>query len=145
MITFGLVDEGQAHAVYQWHRGFTSANAAVRQRTRAALDQLIEDRSLWHASEAGDYLGLAYASHDFERHEVEIGGLMVAEAARSRGVGSTLMQLALAHILISQRPLRTPAPGSWRTCSTPTRIPAGSSRNACASARQGESKNMDLW
>ena len=108
MITFGLVGEDQASEVYQWHRGFTGANDAVRPRGKKDMDRLIAAESVWLASEDKDYLGLAYANLDPEKPEAEVGGLMVIVRARGLGVGSTLMRLALAHIILAEKPLQIP-------------------------------------
>lgn len=58
----------------------------------------------WAATDDDGLVGLAYAAFDPESYEWEIGGLMVLERARGKGIGTILMLLALGHALISEDP-----------------------------------------
>lgn len=108
MITFTQVEESEAFEVYRWHRDFAQANAAFYPHQAVELDRLIESSSLWSAREDEDYVGIAYAHYDFENSQIELGGLIVAEQERMRGIGTVLAQLALGHLLVAEQPLQIP-------------------------------------
>jgi hypothetical protein len=58
---------------------------------------------VWSAKNAGrEYLAQAYARYDEVTKECEVGGLMVSEKARNKGLGLTMMSLALAHSLVEE-------------------------------------------
>ena len=104
-VDIALVRSEEALEVYRWHRGFQAANDAIFPRKVEDIIALVDDRTLWLAREGDDYLGLAYADYKLEKKELEVGGLMVAVAARGRGIGSTLMKVALGQGLLEVAPL----------------------------------------
>jgi GNAT superfamily N-acetyltransferase len=107
MIRFRLVDPSEYRLVFQWHSGFAAANDALFPQPVAVFKQMVEDRQLWCAEDAasGEYLGLAYAYFDSDQNCWEIGGLMVAAKSRGTGIGSTIMRLALGHLLFEEDPI----------------------------------------
>jgi GNAT superfamily N-acetyltransferase len=90
---------------------FARANDAIFPRTEEKFLELARDRQLWCAiSDADEYLGMSYANVDEDKNEVEIGGLMVHEAARGRGLGDFMMRVPLIHFLAMERPLHWDSP-----------------------------------
>jgi hypothetical protein len=54
---------------------------------------------------------MAYAAYSKENHEWEVGGLMVPEAMRGKGLGRIMMRLPLVSMLFDEQPLsRKPVP-----------------------------------
>jgi GNAT superfamily N-acetyltransferase len=67
---------------------------------------LVEDGLVWAALDDDEQLvGLAYSRFSEEDQEWEIGGLMVLERVRGRGIGAILMVLTLGHLLFNEDPL----------------------------------------
>lgn len=103
MILFSAIEFEQCETAYHWHRGFAGANDALYPRQYDEFQSLVMEGSVWAARDArGNYLALAYASYDEEKKECEVGGLMVATQARGKGLGATIMRLALAHALVEE-------------------------------------------
>lgn len=70
------------------------------------FEAIVERGYAWSALDReGDYLALAYANFDDRSSTWELGGLMVGTSERGRGYGSTLMRLALGHLLFEENPL----------------------------------------
>src|SRR6266581_8542145 len=104
MVEFSLIDPMKGREAYQWHRGFAASNDCIFPRSWESYERLADDGQLWSArNEKGDYLALAYFCFDDGRWEV--GGLMVANQERLKGVGSTIMRLTLGHLLFVEDPL----------------------------------------
>ena len=81
-------------------------NGAIFPRTIETFREMVFARSIWCAVDSQDqYLGMCYAHFDEELYEWEIGGLMVAEAARGLGLGSVLMRLPLINMIFNEDPL----------------------------------------
>lgn len=109
MILLSAIDFDECKAAYGWHRGFAGANDALFPRSRDRFEELVMEGSVWAAREhSGDYLALAYASYNEIEKECEIGGLMVAVQARGKGLGTLVMRLALAHIVLEENLLSDP-------------------------------------
>src|SRR5207248_2508729 len=90
---------------YQWHQGFAASNDCMFPRSWSTYQKLATDGSLWCARNmrTGDYLALAYFCLD--NHSWEIGGLMIANQERRKGVGSIIARLTLGHVLFEEDPL----------------------------------------
>lgn len=94
-------DKGEA---YEWHRLVAEADEHLFPRTQDAFDILISQRSIWFArDDLNDIIGMAYYAPDGE--DWEVGGLMIADEFRSKGIGSILMRLALGTVLTELDPL----------------------------------------
>jgi GNAT superfamily N-acetyltransferase len=103
MILFSALEADDCLAAYQWHRGFSAANDALFPRDQDDFESLVMEGSVWAAkSPSGDYLALAYSTYNEHTRECEIGGLMVAQQERSKGLGGTIMRLALGHALVEE-------------------------------------------
>jgi hypothetical protein len=110
MILFSALEADDCLAAYQWHRGFSAANDALFPRNQDDFESLVMEGSVWAAkSPGGDYLALAYSTYNEHTRVCEIGGLMVAQQARSKGLGGTIMRLALAHVLVEENLLEAGA------------------------------------
>ena len=111
-ITFRAIDTTEIGRAHQWHEDFASANEALYPRTASHFLQLAMDRCVWGAVSSDDeFLAMSYANFDDDKYEWEIGGLMVAQDARGKNLGSIMMRLPLAHMLFTEDPLaRDPAP-----------------------------------
>ena len=92
---------------YQAHSEFTATSQAVLPRSREQFLELVSEGLVWAALEDDHLVGLAYSRFSPEGNDWEIGGLMVLEQARGRGVGAILMLLTLGHLLFYQDPLGT--------------------------------------
>ena len=104
MITFSVVPSGRGLEAYQWHRGFAAQNPHILPRPWEDYKAYAEEEQVWCArTGSGDFLGLAYCA--FDRGTWELGGLMVAASERKSGLGSTLVRLALGHLLFQEDPL----------------------------------------
>jgi hypothetical protein len=109
MILFSAVDYEECASAYQWHRGFAGANDALFPRHHDDFQLMVLQGSVWAARDAnGDFLALAYANYDEQSKLCEVGGLMVAAQVRNRGLGSTIMRLTLAHMLVEENLLEIP-------------------------------------
>lgn len=109
MILFSAIAYEDCSAAYHWHRGFSGANDSLYPREYDDFQSLVMDGSVWAAKEAGgNYLALAYASYSESNNECEIGGLMVAKAARGQGLGANIMRLVLSHALVEENLLAIP-------------------------------------
>src|SRR5205085_6948820 len=98
MILFSALEAEDCLAAYHWHCGFSGANDALFPRDHDHFQSMVMDGSVWAArSTSGDFLALAYSTYDEAHRVCEIGGLMVAHQARSKGLGGTIMRLALGH------------------------------------------------
>lgn len=111
MIVFALVDaalESEARDAFNWHRGFSAANDAIFPRTPEQFRSIALAGHLWRAidSQDGSIVGLCYAVYEPHEKQWEVGGLMVARPWTGKGVGAALMRLAVAHLLLSEDPLR---------------------------------------
>lgn len=103
MILFSAIEHGDCVAAYHWHRGFSSANSSLFPRTFERYEDLVMQGSVWAARDtSGNFLAQAYAAYDEGSLECEIGGLMVAENSRGKGLGATIMRLALVHALLEE-------------------------------------------
>ena len=103
MILFSALEHGDCLAAYHWHRGFSAANSSLFPRSLERYEDLVMQGSVWAATDtSGNYLAQAYAAYDEGTKECEIGGLMVAENARGKGLGATIMRLALVHALVEE-------------------------------------------
>ncbi len=109
MILFSAIEAEDCFSAHDWHAKFAEADDALYPRDRDDFESMVMAGSVWAAkSPAGDYLALAYASYNEETRVCEIGGLMVAEEARGRGLGGTIMRLTLAHMLLEENLLAIP-------------------------------------
>jgi hypothetical protein len=109
MILFSAIELDECTSAYHWHRGFVGANDALYPRHHDDFQGLVMDGSVWAAkSLEGDYLAMAYASYDEAKKVCELGGLMVVMAERGKGLGGTIMRLALAHMLAEENLLSIP-------------------------------------
>jgi hypothetical protein len=109
MILFSAIELDECTSAYHWHRGFVGANDALYPRQHDDFQSLVMDGSVWAAkSLQGDYLAMAYASFDEAKRVCELGGLMVVMAERGKGLGATIMRLALAHVLVEENLLSIP-------------------------------------
>ena len=111
-ITFRIVDNSESRRAHQWHRAFASRHDAIYPRDERTFSNLVYDRSVWCAETSdGDYLAMSYAAFAEPEQQWEIGGLMVSEEARGKGLGSIMMRLPLVHMLVNEQPLaQTPRP-----------------------------------
>jgi hypothetical protein len=110
VITFSLIDPEEWREAYAWHREFVSTNDLVFPRTMEEYERLAADGQIWCARDDGKkFLGLAYfklgMSECRKLPAWEIGGLMVHESARKRGVGSAVVCLTLGHVLFEHDPM----------------------------------------
>ncbi|RSV38821.1 GNAT family N-acetyltransferase [Sphingomonas sp. ABOLE] len=81
-------------------------HSAIYPRTFETFQDLVWDRSVWCAvMDDGTFVGMSYAHFDAGQHEWEIGGLMVDDTARGKGLGAILMRLPLIHMLLNEDPL----------------------------------------
>lgn len=109
MILFSALDADDCTGAYHWHRGFAGANDALFPRNQDDFELMVMNGGVWAAkSPAGDFLALAYSTFDEAKTECEIGGLMVAAQERTRGLGGTIMRLALGHSLVEENLLELP-------------------------------------
>lgn len=105
-ITFRIVDSNEAVRAFHWHRAFAGTHEAIYPRSEEAFEGLVLERSVWCAvSSEDEYLAMSYASFADEDGVWEIGGLMVAEAMRGKGLGLIMMRLPLAGMLFNEQPL----------------------------------------
>lgn len=105
-ITFRTVDTSEIGRAHEWHREFASANDAIYPRSKEQFLQLALDRYVWCAVSTDDeYLAMSYANYDDVKNEWEIGGLMVADKMRGKGLGTIMMRVPLAHMLFNEQPL----------------------------------------
>ena len=107
---FDTSEIGRAH---KWHEDFAATNDALFPRTANHFLELAMDQCVWGAiSSADEFLAMSYASFDEPKNEWEIGGLMVSEEARGKGLGTLMMQLPLAHVIFTEDPLANTPPAS---------------------------------
>jgi len=99
------VDPEYGPKAYQTHAEFTATNQAVLPRTREQFLGLVSEGLVWAAIDEDQLAGLCYSRFVPDKNEWEIGGLMVLERAREKGIGSVLMLLTLGHLLFYQDPL----------------------------------------
>lgn len=103
-LTFRIVDNTEIGTAFDWHRTFAEAHEAIYPRDRDTFGGLVYDRCVWCAvSPDGLFKALSYAA--FSHDEWEIGGLMVCEEMRGKGLGRLMMRLPLVHMLINEQPL----------------------------------------
>lgn len=106
MFTFRRVPPDYRFEAYQWHRGFAAGDEHLFPRAKSAYGELVLNGAVWCAVTASnDYCAMAYYAEDDDAWEV--GGLMVSQSERGRGVGSILMRLALGTVLTEQDPLNS--------------------------------------
>jgi GNAT superfamily N-acetyltransferase len=105
-ITFRHVDPSEADRAYQWHRAFADGNSHIFPRTREHYEELARGWQNWCALDDDELVGLVYYSFDEHDQVWELGGLMVADGQKGRGVGATLMRVALANLLVDLDPLQ---------------------------------------
>ncbi len=110
MIRLSLVDPEEGRDAWLWHSGFCASNDLVFPRTLDDYGRLAKDGQIWAAKdEKGKYLALSYfqlgRSEKYEREAWEIGGLMVANSQRKRGLGRTITCLTLGHVLTQYDPI----------------------------------------
>jgi hypothetical protein len=104
MIQFGIVPLIDGEKAYQWHRAGAAQNEHILGRSWDDYREMAYEGQIWSAcNSAGEYIGLAHCCR--EPKVWEIGGLMVADAERKSGVGSTLFKLTLGHVLFMEDPL----------------------------------------
>lgn len=109
MFLFSAIEADDCISAYKWHTEFAASDDALFPRPHDDFQSMVMEGSVWAArSPAGDYLALAYASFNEDAGVCEIGGLMVAPDARGKGLGSTLMRLCLAHMLVEENLLAVP-------------------------------------
>lgn len=111
-VRFRIIDTDESEQAFRWHRAFADSHEAIFPRDRPTFDRLIAERSVWCAvSQDGEYMAMSYAAFSDKSHEWEIGGLMVSEAMRGKGLGRIMMRLPLVSMLFNEQPLsRKPAP-----------------------------------
>ncbi len=106
MITFRRVPPDDRYEAYQWHRGFAAGDDHLFPRAKSDYGELVLSGAVWcTVTASNDYCAMAYYAEDDDAWEV--GGLMVSESERGRGVGSILMRLALGTVLTEQDPLNS--------------------------------------
>jgi RimJ/RimL family protein N-acetyltransferase len=105
-VTFRIVDNEEISAAFAWHRDFAEKHEAIYPRDRNTFTDLVLDRLVWCAVTEDDvFRALSYAAFERPENKWEIGGLMVSEEMRGKGLGSIMMRLPLAHMLINELPL----------------------------------------
>lgn len=105
-INFRIVDNTEIGRAFAWHRAFAEANEAIYPRDRTTFADMVYDRSVWCAISPDDeYQALSYAAFSEANDEWEIGGLMVSDAMRGKGLGRIMMRLPLANMLFNEQPL----------------------------------------
>lgn len=112
MITFRIVDSSEIGRAFQWHSDFAALNDAIFPRPESTFKDMVFDRQVWCAIDSEDcYLALSYAAYDEDDNVWEIGGLMVTDGARGKGLGDIMMRLPLISMLVTERPMRcSPVP-----------------------------------
>ena len=106
MITFRRVPIENRYEAYQWHRDFASGSEHLFPRLRSEFSELVISGAVWCAVNASnDYCAMATYAED--GNAWEIGGLMVSDSERMRGIGSIIMRLALGTVLTELDPLNS--------------------------------------
>lgn len=98
------MDNTEIGTAFDWHREFANAHEAIYPRDRNTFADLVYDRCVWCAvAPDGAFKAMSYAAYSNE--EWEIGGLMVCEEMRGKGLGRVMMRLPLIHMLVNEQPL----------------------------------------
>lgn len=109
MIIFSAVKVHEWRDAYAWHREFCKTNDLVFPRKIEQFEELARLGQVFCAREDGKLCGLVYFKKDESicTGEVawEIGGLMVDPEHEGRGIGRTLVALALGYVLFEETPL----------------------------------------
>jgi hypothetical protein len=104
-VTFAIVDPEQGREAYQWHRGFAGANANVYGRPWADYEKMAARGEVFCAvDEHDDYLGLCYFHFEKKKKAWELGGMMVSQRERGRGIGGVLGRVTMGHVLFEEDP-----------------------------------------
>lgn len=104
-VTFSIVDPDHGREAYQWHRGFAGANANVYGRPWADYEKMAAAGEVFGAvDENDDYLGLCYFHFDKRKKAWELGGMMVSQRERGRGIGGVLGRVTMGHVLFEEDP-----------------------------------------
>jgi GNAT superfamily N-acetyltransferase len=102
-LTFRIVDNTEIREAFDWHRAFAEAHDAIYPRDRNTFGDLVYDRCVWCAvCPDGAIKAMSYAA--FSHDEWEIGGLMVHDEMRGKGLGRVMMRLPLVHMLVNEQP-----------------------------------------
>src|ERR1700685_2716147 len=88
---------------YTFHREIASSNSSIWPREEFEIRGFADNGELFgvHAERNGRFVGICYAHHyevSAGKREVEIGGLAVLGDVGRMGVGTLLIQFAIAHI-----------------------------------------------
>lgn len=97
-----VLDASAARRAFAWHRKFAENDNHIFPRTAEQYHALIKEGRVVGASSNGEFLGLTY--YCLEGVNWELGGLMVADSARGRGIGLTLARVALGHLFFDEDP-----------------------------------------
>lgn len=104
MFYFRRIIEKEKSEAYEWHRTVADSDEHLFPRTKDGFDILVSQKSIWSARDnEGELAGMSYYALDGDNWEV--GGLMVDDAFREKGIGSILMRLALGTVLTELDPL----------------------------------------
>lgn len=103
-IWVGLEKPRNSRKAYEWHRGFASANPHISLREWDEYKKLANEWRIIAAKDHSEnYIGLGYI--DLIQSDWVIGGLMTANSHRRSGIGLAITCLALANILVFEKPL----------------------------------------
>jgi GNAT superfamily N-acetyltransferase len=104
MFTIYQPSEESFPDTYRWHANAAGSDVYVYPRAMGEFERLVSAGNVWCASDlAGEMCGMTYFARDGV--DWEIGGLMVSEALRGRGIASILIRLALCNILVEHEPI----------------------------------------
>jgi len=115
VITFSLLELEKCQDAHRWQREFVKGNDLVFPRTLEDYEKLAGEGQIWCArDDKGEFLGITYFKEDqsycLKSKAWEIGGLIVAPTAEGKGIGRTLVHLALGHVLWVYDPLARKIP-----------------------------------
>ncbi|MDP2345305.1 MAG: hypothetical protein Q8O67_30455 [Deltaproteobacteria bacterium] len=104
-MTFSIVDPEQGREAYQWHRGFSGASTNVYGRPWVDYEKMAARGEVFGAvDENDDYLGLCYFHFEKRKKAWELGGMMVSQRERGRGIGGVLGRVTMCHVLFEEDP-----------------------------------------
>lgn len=107
---FSLIPGSAGSTAYYFHRQFASSNPHIFPRSEFEIRQFADNGELYgvRAAHSGDLVGICYAHHKLDlsngEKEAEVGGLVVASEVGRMGIGTVLIEFALAHELAFNQP-----------------------------------------